>query len=86
MSEDKKTLGGGLTPEQEDALEKVTGGTIDISDLSDEQQLFIAVNCIGCAFEGPGTCPYGGNNKKAAIPKAMSEGGTKCVKKELPKV
>ena len=78
MFEDKKL--------NDEALEKVTGGTIDISGLSEEQRAFIGANCIGCAFEGPGTCPYGGNNKKAAIPKAMSEGGTKCVKKELPKV
>ena len=78
MSEEKRL--------NDEALEKVTGGTIDISGLSEEQRAFIGANCIGCRFEGPGTCPYGGNNKEVAIPKAMSEGGTKCVKWQLPDV
>ena len=78
MSEEKKL--------NDEALEKVTGGVDYDKDFNYAEKTFIAVNCIlPCRHEGLMTCPYG-TDKKAAITKAMSEGGEICLKRELPKV
>ncbi len=49
MSEEKKIQRGGVTPEQEDVLKEVAGGTIGEH------------SCSACAHLGKKTCPFSDN-------------------------
>ncbi len=65
MSEEKKILGGGLTPEQEDTLKEVAGGSIydgasnaAVLDAQDQRYIQKSNECSQCKNLGKDACPY----------------------------